>query len=85
MIKLDHNPLGSEGVNILAQALGRNSTVELLSLSYCEIGADGAQGLFEILIYQSSKMLELCLQGNPLVNEGIIQVFQGLAAAKSLQ
>ena len=65
--------------------MGRNSTVELLSLSYCDIGADGAQGLFEILIFQNSKMLELNLQGNPLENEGIIPVFQGLAAAKTLQ
>ena len=75
MIKLDHNPIGSEGILILAQALSRNATVELLSLAYCDIGPDGAQGLFEILIFQGSKMLELNLQGNPLVNEGIIPVF----------
>ena len=35
MIKLDHNPIGDEGMNILAQSLGYNPDVELLSLTYC--------------------------------------------------
>ena len=85
MIKLDHNPIGSEGALILAEGLARNTSIQLLSLSYCDIGPDGAQGIFEILIFQNSKMLEINLQGNPLVNEGAILVFQGLAAAKTLQ
>ena len=85
MIKLDHNPIGSEGALLLAEGLARNTNIQLLSLSYCDIGPDGAQGLFEILIFQNSKMLEINLQGNPLVNEGAILVFQGLAAAKTLQ
>lgn len=85
MIKLDHNPIGSEGALLLAEGLARNTSIQLLSLSYCDIGPDGAQGLFEILIFQNSKMLEINLQGNPLVNEGAILVFQGLAAAKTLQ
>ena len=51
MIKLDHNPIGSEGLNILAQSLGLNPEVQLLSLTYCDIGPEGAQGLFEIIIF----------------------------------
>mmetsp|Transcript_7396 Transcript_7396/g.8930 ORF Transcript_7396/g.8930 Transcript_7396/m.8930 type:complete len:228 (+) Transcript_7396:29-712(+) len=84
MIKLDHNPLGDDGALILAQGLGFNPDVNLLSLTYCEIGPEGAEGIFEIIIYQNSKMIELGLTGNPLANEGIIKIFQGLAAAKSL-
>ena len=84
MIKLDCNPIGSDGVNILAEALGSNQTVELLSLSNCDIGPEGAQGLFEILLFQQSKILELNISVNPLGNAGISQVFQGLAAAKTL-
>lgn len=84
MIKLDHNPIGDEGMHILAQGLGHNPTVELLSLTYCEIGPEGADGLFEIIIFQNSKMVELALSGNPLANDGVIKIFRGLACAKSL-
>jgi len=84
MIKLDHNPIGDDGALILAQSLGYNPDVNLLSLTYCEIGSLGAEGLFEIIIYQNSKMVELALTGNPLKDEGIIKIFTGLAAAKAL-
>ena len=75
MIKLDHNPIGSEGALILAASLGKNPDVQLLSLTYCDIGPEGAEGLFEVIIYQNSKIVELALSGNPLGNEGIIKVF----------
>ena len=51
MIKLDHNPIGDEGMSILSQSLAHNPDVELLSLTYCQIGPGGAEGIFEILIY----------------------------------
>jgi len=35
IIKLDHNPLGDDGANILAQSLGSNSQIQVLSLTYC--------------------------------------------------
>ena len=85
IIKLDHNPLGDEGANILAQNLGSNSQIQVLSLTYCQIRVAGAQGLFEIIIYQNSKVLELGLTGNPLMQEGAVKIFQALSCAKSLQ
>ena len=42
IIKLDHNPLGDQGANILAQNLGNNSQIQILSLVYCQIGIEGA-------------------------------------------
>lgn len=51
LVKLDHNPIGNEGANIIAQGLSLNNEISLLSLQYCEIGPEGAQGLFEIIIY----------------------------------
>ena len=84
MIKLDHNSIGDEGMSIIAQGLSHNPDVELLSLTYCQIGPVGAQGLFQILIYQQSKIAELSLTGNPLLNEGICVIFQGISCAKSL-
>ena len=74
MVKLDHNKIGNEGINILAHSLGSNPEIELLSLTYCDIGPEGGQALMEIIIYQQSKIQELSLTGNPL-GEGIIPVF----------
>ena len=51
MIKLDHNPIGSEGMSLIAQGLGHNPEVNVLSLTYCEIGPEGCDGIFEIIIY----------------------------------
>ena len=59
--------------------------MQLLSLTYCDIGIEGCQGLFEVILYQNSKLVELALTGNPFKNEGIILIFQALAAAKSIQ
>ena len=51
VIKLDHNPLGSDGMNIIAEGLAQNPIVNVLSLTYCEIGPDGCDGLFEVILY----------------------------------
>ena len=84
MVKLDHNPIGDEGMKMIATGLSMNPEIELLSLTYCEIGPEGADGIFDVIIYQQSKLVELALSGNPLGNDGIIKVFQGLMAAKTL-
>lgn len=62
-----------------------NPTLVSLSLTYCNIHADGAAALFEILIYQKSALKELNLQGNHLRNEGIKEVLWGLRVAKTLE
>lgn len=36
-LKLDHNDLGSEGVQLLAKGLRMNSTLTNLSLNFCKI------------------------------------------------
>ena len=57
----------------------------MLSLAFCNIDEYGADSLFEIIIYQSSKLQELNISGNPIKNEGAIKVFQALGAAKTMQ
>jgi Ran GTPase-activating protein (RanGAP) involved in mRNA processing and transport len=57
----------------------------MLSISYCNIDETGADSLFEIIIYQSSKLEEINISGNPIKNEGAIKVFQALGAAKTMQ
>ena len=44
-LKLDNNPIGTEGLRILTQGLAINSTIERLSLNYCQIDEFGAKYL----------------------------------------
>lgn len=51
VLKLDHNPFGSPGLNHLAKGIRMNKELVVLSLTYCNIDSKGARSLFEILIY----------------------------------
>lgn len=56
----------------------------MVSLAYCGITAMGAESLFNVLIYQGSQIELFNLSGNQFKNEGVMPIFRGLAAAKSL-
>jgi len=71
-LKLDHNPIGTEGFKFLAQGLRMNTMLKTVSLTYCQIGADAAQSIFECCIYQNSVLEEFNLSGNKLGNEGVV-------------
>ena len=83
-LKLDHNPIGSKGVAMLSQGLCMNPNLKLLSLNYCEIEADGAEPLKQILIYIKSNLRELLLRGNNLKAPGIAAILGAVQIAKSL-
>jgi len=85
VLKLDHNNFGSEGMKRLANGLSLNKTLTSLSLTYCNIDANGARALFEVLIFSKSTLEELNLTGNHLRNEGVTIVLRGLSIAKSLK
>ena len=85
VLKLDHNDIGSDGIQNLAYGLAINKTLVTLSMTYCNIDYRGGRALFEILIYSQSKLEELNLSGNHLRNEGVIIVLRGVSIAKSLK
>ena len=85
ILKLDHNNFGAEGVMALSEGLAVNPTLRLLSLTYCGITKEGAEAIFEILIYSKSALEEINLTGNLLKEEGVIKVFQGVSIAKNLK
>jgi Ran GTPase-activating protein (RanGAP) involved in mRNA processing and transport len=85
ILKLDHNNIGSEGMNFLSKGLTMNKNLSELSVTYCNIDADGARAIFEILIYTKSGLKRLNLTGNHLRNEGIIKVLRGASCAKVLE
>lgn len=59
--------------------------IKTLSLCYCGIDQGGSRALFEVLIFQKSKLEELILTGNMLRNEGTMQVLNGVSIAKELK
>lgn len=85
ILKLDHNDIGSEGIMNLSKGLVMNKTLEELSLTYCNIEADGARAIFDFLIYTKSGLKKLNLTGNHLRNEGIRKVLRGVSCAKQLE
>ena len=54
-------------------------------MCYCGIDQEGGRSLFEVLIFQKSKLEELILTGNQLRNEGVKQVLNGVSIAKELK
>ena len=69
----------------LSDGLAVNPVLRMLSLTYCGITAEGAEALFEIMIYTRSALEEVNLSGNLLMNEGVITLLRGVAIAKSLK
>ena len=68
----------------LVDGMGMNKTIQIVSLSYCNIDSKGARPIFELLIYTKSQLKELNLMGNRLRNEGIPEVMKGIQVNKSL-
>ena len=62
---LDFNPLGDEGVSLLAAGLRKNSKLATLKLAYCGITSASAQSLADGMI-KGSKIKVLDLKGNRL-------------------
>jgi len=85
ILKLDHNPIGSEGFKFLSQGLRMNTNLKSLSLTYCKIGPEAAHSIFECCLYQNSVLEEFNLSGNKLGNDGVCQILKGLAVAKSIK
>eukprot|EP00831_Metopus_contortus_P082180 TRINITY_DN8825_c0_g1_i4.p2 TRINITY_DN8825_c0_g1~~TRINITY_DN8825_c0_g1_i4.p2 ORF type:complete len:363 (+),score=82.47 TRINITY_DN8825_c0_g1_i4:196-1284(+) len=84
-LKLDHNPIGTKGVQMLSKGLAQNPVLKILSLNYCEIDKGGSQPLFEMLIFIKSNLKELYLKGNNLQNEGVQELMGCIKVAKKLE
>ena len=85
ILKLNHNPIGSEGMKYLAEGLRQNKNINQLELTYCNIDEAGAMSIAEVLLFQGSTLEEINIGGNHLKNKGAIIVFKGAAAAKNLK
>lgn len=64
VLKLDHNQFGTSGMLALKDGLKANEWVKTLSLTYCGLDAGSGRTLFEILIFQKSKLEDMILTGN---------------------
>jgi Ran GTPase-activating protein (RanGAP) involved in mRNA processing and transport len=83
---LTHNPIGSEGATILADALGRNAMPSLkrLDLRWCGIGDDGFVALMSAL-EQNTSLQILSLQESDFGGRGFLAFAESLPNIKGLQ
>eukprot|EP01028_Stygiella_incarcerata_P002072 TRINITY_DN1386_c0_g2_i1.p1 TRINITY_DN1386_c0_g2~~TRINITY_DN1386_c0_g2_i1.p1 ORF type:complete len:344 (-),score=117.02 TRINITY_DN1386_c0_g2_i1:176-1207(-) len=81
-IVLDFNVIGNEGVFHLVRALRTGeAVVESLSLRFCGIGAVGGAELGGLLsVYD--KLLDIDLQGNEMLPEGVIDLVNPIPKSK---
>ena len=77
-LKLDNNPIATEGLAKLAVGLRENSTVEKLSFNYCGIDPSGVKYIQEIMANINCKLRSLKMQGNPLGNEGSYELLRAV-------
>jgi hypothetical protein len=85
ILKLDHNDIGSAGCNKISESLAMNVTITELSLTYCNLEAEAADGLFEALIFMGTSIRELDLTGNHLRNPGIVQLMKAFLINRTVK
>ncbi|CAF1208538.1 unnamed protein product [Adineta steineri] len=64
MLALDHNQIGNEGAQYLANMLKTNETLTDLWLSYNKIGDQGVQYFADVLASKNRTLMQLYLNGN---------------------
>lgn len=84
ILHLDHNPIGSKGVEGLAIGLSQNKFLNVLTLSFDNLDATCAPAICRILIYIESNIKEVELIGNQLKGEGVAGILPAMKIAKSL-
>ena len=84
VLNLDYNPFGNSGLYNLVK-LNPPLKLEELSLSYCDIDAEGINMLEEYLMNEGCQLVTFNLQGNPLKNEGLINLCKILMGNESLK
>ncbi len=70
---MDYNNFGNEGLSNLLTYLPLNGTLTYLSLAYCGIDEKGIQ-YFGDLITKTPSLEKLILMGNPIKDEGVLNL-----------
>lgn len=85
-LALDYNTsIGADGVATLCRGLRTNQTLKKLSLTYCQITAEGAAPLADMLSKNGLALEKLILQGNKLGDDGLRDLCPGLDRNRSLK
>lgn len=83
-LRIDHNPIKSEGCRALCKGLLGKECLLTLSLSYCGIESDGVNPLAAVLENPKCKIQRLTLDGNPIGGVGFQIVANALAVNDSV-
>lgn len=84
ILHIDHNSIGSKGVEGLANGLAQNKTINVLTLSFDELDAKCAPDICRILIFIESNLKEMELIGNQLKGEGVAEILPAVKISKNL-
>ncbi|KAJ3035826.1 RNA-DNA hybrid ribonuclease [Rhizophlyctis rosea] len=83
---LDHNPLGSAGINAIFGGIRENkgTVLKRVSLRYCEGGVEGAEGI-GVTLAGNITITEMDLTGNTITDDGLIPFATYLPQNTTLQ
>ncbi|XP_073689381.1 NACHT, LRR and PYD domains-containing protein 12-like [Garra rufa] len=77
-LDLSNNDLKDTGVKLLSDGLKRNSKLEILRLSICNLTAQSCESLSSVLRSSNSGLKELDLSNNDLKDHGVMLLSDGL-------
>ena len=84
-LNLQYNDMiGCEGVMRLGEGLRSNNMLKQLHLSYCNVGADGALAIAQVLAFPNTLLKVVNLQGNQIGNDGLVRLSNGIRRTKTL-
>lgn len=81
---LDHNPIGDQGVMLLAEGLRHNKELQMLAIEYCRIGPAGGILIGDEIVRHSG-IRRLHLRGNRIMAAGITGIARNLGKSTTLQ
>lgn len=78
ILRLDHNQIGTKGVEYIAKGLHFNTNLKHLSLSHCGIDEHGGVFVAKIMKNKASALKSLNLEHNELREKGIWNICDGI-------
>ena len=84
ILHLDHNPIGSSGVEKLTNGLCQNKAINVLTINHAGLDAKCAPSLSRILVFIHSTLKELELIGNQLKSRGVAEILPAAKISKKL-
>jgi Ran GTPase-activating protein (RanGAP) involved in mRNA processing and transport len=83
-LDLSYNPLGKDGITVVAKALVQTPQLRRLGLAGCKLGPKGVEGLCGALMGPSATLTDLDIAFNDLGIDGAVHVANLMRVNRSL-